>query len=67
MRTSVEQCTKAMEASPSTTGFAFDSKSNILELNEPVKSTDELSFFYSDDGGTTTVQHLILRSVSPSW
>jgi hypothetical protein len=56
-----------MEASPSTTGFAFDSKSNILELNEPVKSTDELSFFYSDDGGTTTVQHLILRSVSPSW
>lgn len=33
--------------------FAFDSKSNIIELNESVKSTDELSFFYSDDGGTT--------------
>lgn len=33
--------------------FTFDGKSNIIELDALVKSTDELSFFYSDDGGLT--------------
>lgn len=33
--------------------FSFDGKSNIIELDAQVKSTDQLSFFYSDDGGFT--------------
>lgn len=37
-------------------GFSFDGSSNIIEMNELVKSTDELSFFYSDDGGTTKTE-----------
>lgn len=36
--------------------FTFDGKSNIIELDANVRSTDELSFFYSDDGGTTKTE-----------